>query len=55
MAANFQYTPRIAQALAKMQIDPKDKFNIMAILERRDRDLEDYLATINARLTAGGL
>lgn len=57
MTVNFQYQPRIAEVLDSFNLPEDVKFDVIALMEKRDRELEDYLsktvnATLDARLTA---
>lgn len=50
----FQYDPRISTLLDQF-LPENVKFQVIALFEKRDRDLEDYIAKLEARVTAGGL
>lgn len=58
MAAKFEYQPRIPDLSADLRaagVPTELLFRIIALLEKRDREVEDYINALEARLTAGGL
>jgi hypothetical protein len=53
MAIGFEYQPRISEVFDQLELFGDQKYEVIALMEKRDRELEDYLSqTVNAALDA---
>ena len=58
MAAKFSFSPTLADLSSRLiaaGVPDQVVFEITGLLTKRDRELEDYVNALEARLTAGGL
>jgi hypothetical protein len=48
----FQYEPSIVKLIEQFNLPPEVKFNVIALFVKRDRELEDYISDLEARIVA---